>query len=156
MSVPPLLRAAHRLYMLQARFTRGMTMGVRAIAIDPAGRVFLVRHTYVAGWHLPGGAVDPGETAEQALHRELREEGNLRQGQAPALHGVFLNRRVSRRDHVLVYVMREAVQTAPRAPDREIAESGFFAPDALPEGTTASTKARLAEALRGAPVSPDW
>jgi ADP-ribose pyrophosphatase YjhB (NUDIX family) len=156
MSVSPLLRAAHRLYMLQARFTRGMTMGVRALALDGEGRVFLVRHTYVAGWHLPGGAVDPGETACEALLRELGEEGNLMQGDPPSLHGVFLNRRFSRRDHVVVFVMRNVVQTAPRRPDREIAESGFFALDSLPADTTSSTLARLAEALHGVPLSDTW
>ena len=37
------------------RLTRGMTLGVRALVIDPDGRIFLVKHSYVSGWHLPGG-----------------------------------------------------------------------------------------------------
>ena len=45
-----------------ARWVRPLTIGVRAAIIDADDRVFLVRHSYVAGWHLPGGAVEPGET----------------------------------------------------------------------------------------------
>src|SRR5215475_13191135 len=88
------------------RFSRGLTLGVRAVVVDGQGRVFLVRHSYVAGWHLPGGGVEPGETLTAALARELAEEGNIMLAEAPALHGMFFNSRVSRRDHVAVFVVR--------------------------------------------------
>jgi len=52
-----LVRAAEpslrRLLHLFWRFTRALTMGVRAVVIDAGGKVFLVRHSYVSGWHLP-------------------------------------------------------------------------------------------------------
>jgi len=51
-----------------------MTLGVRAIVFDEQkNSVFLVKHTYVPGWQLPGGGVDSGETFGQALEKELRE-----------------------------------------------------------------------------------
>ncbi len=133
-----------------------LTMGVRAIALDDKGRVFLVRHTYAPGWSLPGGGVEPSETAVAALARELEEEGALTMSGAPQLIGLFLNRRFSRRDHVALYLARGVRQSAPRPPDWEIAESEFFALDALPEGVTVSTRARLDEAFGGKPADAIW
>lgn len=74
----------------------------------------------------------------------------------PQLHGVFFNDRASRRDHVAVFVVRAFRQVAAPVPDREIVAHGFFAPDALPNETTASTRARIFEVLNGAPVSERW
>lgn len=126
-------------------WSRAMTLGVRAACFDAEGRIFLVRHSYVAGWHMPGGGVERGETAFMAMEKEIREEGNLRLGAAPELFAVYFNTRGSKRDHVLLYICRGVTQTAPRAPDREIIESGFFALDALPETTTPATRRRLSE-----------
>ena len=140
---------------LSWRFSRGLTLGVRGMAIDRDGRIFLIKHSYVPGWHLPGGGVEVGETMLEALTRELAEEGNISMTEPPALHGIFFNTSGSRRDHVAVYVVRAFVQSAPRQPDRELAETGFFALDALPEATTRATRARLAE-IAGAAISPLW
>lgn len=160
MGFDPLRRAlepaVRRLLHTYWRFARGLTLGVRAVVIDPAGRVFLVRHSYVAGWHLPGGGVETGETIEQALSRELVEEGGIVPVGQPKLHGVFFNAHVSRRDHVAVYVVRAFTQSGGPRHAREIIDHGFFAPDALPEGTTRGTRARLAEVLDGAPLSANW
>jgi len=137
------------------RFARGLTMGVRAVVLDGDGRVFLVKHSYVAGWHLPGGGVEVGETAGDALRRELMEEGRIA-FETPVLHGLFFNRHVSRRDHVAVYVVRHFTQDRAPEPNREIVACGFFAPDALPPDTTQGTRRRIAEVLGRAPPSPTW
>ena len=131
---------------------RAMTLGVRCIVLD-GETVFLVRHTYIAGWYLPGGAVDRGESAEAAVVRELREEGGILSLERPILHGFYHNGRG--RDHVACYVVRR-FERASRKPDWEIAESGFFPANSLPDGTSPATRARLAELLEGMPTSADW
>lgn len=141
-----------RLFHLGALATRGMTLGVRGAAIDAQGRVFLVRHTYVAGWHLPGGGIEAGESAAEAMIREFREEaeivvepGGLR------LHGFYHNRAASGRDYVALYVAPAFTVRAPKAPDREIAACGFFPLADLPPETTAATRARLREIAGACP-----
>jgi ADP-ribose pyrophosphatase YjhB (NUDIX family) len=146
-----LLRGQH----IANRLWRPLTMGVRAVVLDAQDRVFLVRHSYVPGWHLPGGGVEPGETVLLSLERELVEEGNIEVTGAPVLLGLYFNDAVSKWDHVAVYVVRSFRQTAPRGRDWEIVETGFFPLDALPEGVTRATRDRLAE-VAGAPPSARW
>jgi 8-oxo-dGTP pyrophosphatase MutT (NUDIX family) len=138
------------------RFARGMTLGVRGVVLDADNRVFLVKHSYVAGWHLPGGGVEVGETFAEALVRELFEEGRIAPSGEPTLHGIFLNSHVSRRDHVAVFVIRAFTQDRPPEPNQEIIATGFFAAEALPEDTTLGTRLRIAEVLRGVKLIPTW
>jgi ADP-ribose pyrophosphatase YjhB (NUDIX family) len=135
--------------------SRGMTLGVRAACFDSEGRIFLVRHSYLPGWYMPGGGVERHETVDQALAKELQEEGNLVMTDTPQLIGVYLNRSASRRDHVVFYRTTVA-QTAPRKADWEIIESGFFALDALPPDTTRATLRRLRELKGDMPPSGFW
>ncbi len=152
----PLEPAIRRLLHLYWRFARGLTIGVRALVIDAQGRVFLVKHSYVAGWHLPGGGVEPGETLAAALARELREEGNIELTAPAALFAIYFNRRVSRRDHVALYVVRSFRQSAPPRPNREILAHGFFDVEALPQSTTAATRRRIAEVFAGNTAAEFW
>src|SRR5450830_1800561 len=127
-ALEPLIRRLMHVYW---RFARAATLGARAMVIDGAGRIFLVKHSYVDGWHLPGGGVETGETLLTALARELAEEGNIQLAGEPKLHGVFFNARVSRRDHVALYIVRKFRQDGPPVPNHEIVEHGFFAANAL-------------------------
>ena len=152
-SLEPVLR---RLFHLYWRFARGMTLGVRGVVVDGDDRVFLVKHSYVAGWHLPGGGVEVGETFGQALRRELAEEGRIEIVGEPVLQGLFLNSHVSRRDHVAVYLVRQFRQDRPPEPNREIIACGFFAPGALPAETTEGTRLRIAEVLEDRAPIATW
>lgn len=151
-----LSRRLGRLLHLYWRVSRGLTVGVRVAVIDAEDRVFLIRHTYTPGWHLPGGGVEAGESAIEALRRELLEEARLAWSESPRLHGIFFNTRVSNRDHVLVYVVRAFSVIEPKRPDREIAEAGFFPLDALPPGTTGATRRRLGEIVSGSGPPERW
>jgi 8-oxo-dGTP diphosphatase len=54
---------------------------VGAVIKDPAGRLLLIRRGHEPGaglWSLPGGRIEPGETDEHALVREVLEETGLR------------------------------------------------------------------------------
>ncbi|MEQ1943362.1 NUDIX domain-containing protein [Mesorhizobium sp. VNQ89] len=151
----PRLRA--RLFHFYFRLKRPMTFGVRGLVYDrEKNAVFLIRHTYVPGWQLPGGGVEVGETAMQALERELFEEGVIEITGEPVLRSIHFNRQASRRDHVAFYLIESFRQAAPKLPDREIAEAGFFPLDALPQATTPATHRRIAEVFGAVPVSPDW
>ena len=148
--------ALRRIFHLYWRFARGMTLGVRGVVLDADNRVFLVKHSYISGWHLPGGGVEVGESVLDALKRELMEEGRIELAGQPAFLGIFFNRHVSVRDHVAVYVVRHYRQDRLPEPNREITACGFFAPDALPEGTTPGTRLRIAEVLEAKPPLATW
>jgi 8-oxo-dGTP pyrophosphatase MutT (NUDIX family) len=148
--------ATRRLLHLYWRVSRGLTLGVRGLVFDARGRVFLVKHSYIPGWHLPGGGVEAGESLVAALTRELREEGNIELIGPPELFGMYWNRRIAWRDHVALYVVRSFRQSAPPQPNREIIAHGFFAVDALPQETTRATRARIAEVLGGHDAAEIW
>jgi ADP-ribose pyrophosphatase YjhB (NUDIX family) len=151
-----LFRIAQTCFLFIQRFRRGMTLGVRAMVLDGHQQVLLVRHSYVKGWHMPGGGVEVGETLEMAMAKELQEEANILIKGPTQLLGVYFHEKAAGRDHIAVYIIREFEQTTPKLADLEIRETRFFPLNELPEDTTQATRRRIAEAFNGKVVSQRW
>ncbi len=143
------------LFRLVSRLTRGLTLGVRGLVTDEAGRVLLIQHTYVHGWYMPGGGVERGETTEQALARELVEEAGIVVVGRPRLISVHSNNVKFPGDHVLVYRV-EQWRACPPTSRGEIHAIDWFAPDALPPDISPSTRRRIEESLRAMESDPNW
>ena len=138
------------------RWQRALTLGARGIVIDGEGRVLLIRQTYSSGWLLPGGGVEFAETVETSLVRELGEEAGVEITGPVELLGIYSNHQIFPGDHVAIYVVRHWRQARAVTPNSEIAEAGFFAPDALPESATPGTRRRIAEMLGRQPRQAHW
>ena len=56
------------------RLLGAATVGVRILVVNSEQEILLVEHTYIDGWHFPGGGVNHMESTEAAAIRELQEE----------------------------------------------------------------------------------
>lgn len=145
-----------RVYLVAIGVLRHMTVGARIALVD-GEKVLLVRHTYLPGWHFPGGGVEPGETAEAAAARELQEETGYRATGPLRLVGLYLSiTSTTNRDHIALYQCSSFEPGPAFVANHEMAEVGWFAHDALPETTTAGTARRVAEIFGNRPPEALW
>ena len=133
----------HKYFLL----SRGLTVGVRCAVFNENDEVLLVQHTYIEGWHLPGGGLDIGESAEEAVLREVHEETAILLQDKPKLLGIFHPKKYSKRDHVVLYSSEKfsVDEFASRSP--EINNFKFFSIDSLPDDLDASSRFWLCEAF---------
>ncbi|WP_146134786.1 HAD-IIA family hydrolase [Actinopolyspora mortivallis] len=115
--------------------------GVAAVVFDEAGDVLLQRRADNGMWGLPSGHVEPAETVEEAVTREVFEETGLRvrvtgligvYSEPESQSFVYPSGRVS---HFVTSCFRcRVVEGTPGAHGAETLEAAFFSPDALPTG----------------------
>jgi ADP-ribose pyrophosphatase YjhB (NUDIX family) len=150
-----ILGTAYRTYR---RMRGGQTLGVRGLVLDGQDRVALIMHTYIDGWHFPGGGVKKSETFRQAMIRELSEEIGVTDVRVERILGIYHNTTDLKDDHVVVFVARTTPNgTELRPADSfEIQEARWFPLDALPDDISPATARRIGEYRTSQTVSADW
>lgn len=109
------------------RYNQGYNIGVGG-AVVRGGRLLLVRRASRRGrgnWQLPGGYIEPDETIEQAVVREVLEES----GVTAAVEGVLGLRNRYDPDlgnGIYVVLLLRPVGGEPKADGREVDQAGFF------------------------------
>lgn len=148
-------RLFSKVLRLRYSFFSGKILSVRAVCTDQESRIYLVRHSYTPGWHLPGGGVDNGASVEEALSNELREEGNLSLIGKPVLQHIYLNAKGSRREHIVLFTAR-VQQLEPFSGSLEIIEGRFFAVAELPDDLDPACRQRIQEWVVGEFGAAAW
>src|SRR5512137_802241 len=102
------------------------------VIIEVGGKVVLIkRRNPPPGWAIPGGFVDYGETLEQAVAREAKEETSLDLVDLKQFH-TYSEPRRDPRHHTVTLVFTAQGRGEPRAAD-DAQEIGLYTLDRLPE-----------------------
>ena len=115
--------------------------GCRVVALDEAGRVLLIRHSYgSSSWMPPGGGIGRAESVLAAALRELREETGC--GLDGAVHIATIEEEVHGAANY-VHIVAGRAQGQPRPDHREVVEAAFFGLDVLPAPMSDLLRERL-------------
>lgn len=123
------------------------TFGVNVAILD-AGRVLLTQREDFEVWCLPGGHVQPGESAETAALREVREETGL-VVELTRHVGTYTRPRWRDGRYRIVVFAAQPVGGALLAQPEEVVALGYFAPDALPHPLLLGQEQRLRDVFEG-------
>jgi ADP-ribose pyrophosphatase YjhB (NUDIX family) len=111
--------------------------------IERDGRYLLARRRDIGWWHLIGGGLEYGETIQQGLLREVREEIGV-SIDILRLVGVYM--KPQKQEVVLAFLCHLAADTAEPKASEEITEIGWFVTDHLPQPLLPKHRERLLDA----------
>lgn len=110
--------------------------GVDAVLANKKGEILLAKRTFAPKkgyWDLPGGFIEFGESAEEAIAREIKEELGIKLG---ALHylGSYPDRYYYKgfNYHALAIAFHGFIKTDKLYPADDVSEVKFFSWDNLP------------------------
>ncbi len=116
-------------------------IGVFALIFEE-GRVLLAHRRDIDWWNLPGGGMEIGETVEEAVRREVREETGL-EVRVERLVGVYSK---PQKQEVVLTFRCQVIGGALQATEESRACS-YFSPDALPHNTLPKHRERIIDEL---------
>lgn len=153
--IPKLIHFFFNLKMQIISLVGGQIVGARALIIQDQ-KLLLIQHTYNdLGWLTVGGGVNKGETAEQAICREVMEEAGLKVNGKPKLFGIYHSRYNKRDDHIAFYII-DSVSNIETAPSPEIEDKQWFDLNNLPQDVSPATMRRIDEFLGRKEISGIW
>ena len=121
--------------------SRHFRIGVSALIFNE-GRILLAHRRDIDWWNLPGGGMEIGETVEEALHREVREETGI-EIEIEQLVGVYS--KPQKQEVVLSFLCHATWGTLTAT--EETRECRYFAPNDLPPNTLPKHRQRIEDAL---------
>lgn len=144
-----------RAYRVAQRLLGAASVGVRTLVISPKNEILLVEHTYIDGWHFPGGGVNHMEPMITAAKRELEEEAGIIANEL-SLFNIYVHNIRGISDHAALYIVKDYTEKPQKQFSMEIKQAKWFALDDLPAETTASTRMRLAEYFERQAINHFW
>ncbi len=128
-----------------ASSSRQFRIGVYAL-IFRGSEILLALRRDIDWWNLPGGGLEIGETVEEGVCREVREETGL---EVEVEHLIGVYSKPQKQEVVLTFQCRMTGGTLTST--EESRECRYFAPSAMPENTLPKHRQRVTDALLNSP-----
>jgi ADP-ribose pyrophosphatase YjhB (NUDIX family) len=112
---------------LPARYNTGYNVGVGGAVVQD-GKLLLVRRASRYGrgnWQIPGGFIEPDETIEVAVVREVAEEAGV-QAEVVGVLGIRSRYNPDNGNSIYVVLLMQPISGEPTPDGKEVDQAGWF------------------------------